>query len=333
MTDPQKWQPYIDPQKWQRYIDNQCEPEEKRQILMLLQNLAADELEGLVGHGWSQDAPPMPVEVQQAVWTGLQSKIAERRGQVRYGRMWLVGAAAACIVLLASSIIWLIPARYPARLHGPVIAYRVISNSSTEVKMAMLPDSSMVWLTPQSTLTIGSDFNTRERRLQLSGEGYFEVSKDASRPFTVVAGALETKVLGTHFNIESYPGESRTIVSLTQGSVSVKANDNSILLKSGTRLSYSNTQKTFTKSLIANGQEKNWRQGVLVLNDLSMPEAFHRLSVRFGKTILFSEPYFRNRRFAGTYDNPRLELVLTNMAFIQGFRYRLQGDTVLIQTQ
>lgn len=86
-----------------------------------------------------------------------------------------------------------------------------------------LPDGTLVWLNAASKLVFPSRFNNRERKVQLSGEAYFEVAKrGAHRPFIVVSKNQEVEVLGTHFNISSYPDDNNVKTTLLEGRVLVK---------------------------------------------------------------------------------------------------------------
>lgn len=85
-----------------------------------------------------------------------------------------------------------------------------------------LPDGSRVWLNAASELKYPADFTgMQDRRVELSGEAYFEVAKDHKRPFIVVTPTQQVTVLGTHFNINSYRDEKAIVTTLLEGSVSI----------------------------------------------------------------------------------------------------------------
>ena len=147
----------------------------------------------------------------------------------------------------------------------------------------------------------------------------------------VSAGPLQTTVLGTHFDIESYPGESTTTVSLSEGAVTVSLSKGSaVRLSPGMRLSY---KDGFATGRLLPGEENMWKNGSMVLNDVSMPDALHRIGARFGKTIRFSGAGLDKRRITATYVDPTLDVILRNLAYVQGFTYRRKGDTVFIQSR
>lgn len=320
----------MDSNQWQRYLDNRCTPEERKRIALWLERLDPAEWKTLMEEGWQSDAPLMPAEVDLRVRTSLAARMKETRPSIVYHIIRPISVAAACLALLAGGLgWWLHQGRQPAAL--PVVTYKDIRNASGSVEAATLPDGSLVWLMPRSTLRIGSDFNIKERSLQLSGEGYFEVAKDPGRPFSVTAGPLKTIVLGTHFDIASYPGESTTAVSLSEGSVAVKNGKDSIIrLSPGMRLCY---RDAFVLGRLLPGEENLWKNGSMVLNDVSMRDAFHRIGSRFGKTILFPGAGMDNRRITAIYADPSLDVILRNLAYVQGFHYQEKGDTVFIQSR
>lgn len=85
-----------------------------------------------------------------------------------------------------------------------------------------LADGTKVWLNAASSLKFPSTFaNTAERKVELSGEGYFEVAKDKKHPFIVKNAGQDVKVLGTHFNINAYGDEENIKTTLLEGSVYV----------------------------------------------------------------------------------------------------------------
>ncbi len=89
----------------------------------------------------------------------------------------------------------------------------------------ILPDGSKVWLNSASTLRFPTGFKGKERSVQLSGEGYFEIAKNAGMPFSVTVNHMKVKVLGTHFNTMAYPDEKTINTTLLEGAVEVSEGD------------------------------------------------------------------------------------------------------------
>lgn len=90
-----------------------------------------------------------------------------------------------------------------------------------ERSMVILPDSSKVWLNGGSSLIYPSRFVSAERNVCLTGEAYFDVKKDASRPFTVDVNQMKLKVLGTTFNVFSYPDNPQIVATLETGKLQI----------------------------------------------------------------------------------------------------------------
>ncbi|MBW8683037.1 FecR family protein [Chitinophaga rhizophila] len=97
-------------------------------------------------------------------------------------------------------------------------AYNTITTPNGGQYEVFLPDGSHVILNAATTLKYPVTFSKRFRQVHLSGEAYFEIRSDASRPFLVISGTQTVKVLGTHFNISCYPHESVT-TTLAEGSI------------------------------------------------------------------------------------------------------------------
>lgn len=95
----------------------------------------------------------------------------------------------------------------------------------------ILPDGSRVKLNARSSLTYPQKFSNENRRVTLSGEGYFQVAKDKHRPFLVSSGEQVVEVLGTQFNINAYADEKKIVTTLEEGSVKVSSGANSKIIK------------------------------------------------------------------------------------------------------
>lgn len=101
--------------------------------------------------------------------------------------------------------------------------YNTLETSRGQQYQVVLPDGSHVWLNAASSLRYPVAFGTKERLVELSGEGYFEVSHHANKPFRVKTADQQVEVLGTHFNINAYPDDQLAKTTLLEGSVRVTA--------------------------------------------------------------------------------------------------------------
>lgn len=112
--------------------------------------------------------------------------------------------------------------------------HNTLTTTRGEQTRVRLPDGSLVFLNAASSLSYPASFaKLKERKVELTGEGYFEVAKDKAHPFIVKSGRQEVEVLGTHFNINSYVDEAGSKTTLIEGSVKVSSGSLSKLLISG----------------------------------------------------------------------------------------------------
>jgi hypothetical protein len=152
------------------------------------------------------------------------------------------------------------------KLNG-MLSYNTLKNKSSEILyntistprggqyQLMLSDGSKVWLNAASSLRFPAGFVGKERIVELSGEAYFEVAKNAKMPFKVKVGGMEVEVLGTHFNINSYDNESTIRTTLLEGSVKINKDNISGLLKPGQQA------------------QLNKAGGIKIINDVDVEEA------------------------------------------------------------
>ncbi len=148
----------------------------------------------------------------------------------------------------------------------------------------ILADGSKVWLNAGSVLTFHESFASNSREVKLSGEAYFEVSHDSKRPFYVRSNEQTIRVLGTHFNVSSYPNENNK-TTLIAGSVQVSQFGKSKMLKPG--------QAAFTTAgnLIvaeANIEEAMaWRNGIFYFESTPIKDALAAIKRWYNVDVVY----------------------------------------------
>ncbi|MBL7726373.1 MAG: FecR domain-containing protein, partial [Dinghuibacter sp.] len=108
-------------------------------------------------------------------------------------------------------------------------AYNTITTPRGGQYQVTLADGTQVWLNAASSLRFPVLFNSKERKVEMTGEAYFEVAKNSTQPFRVMAPGSEVEVLGTHFNINAYPDETQVKTTLLEGRVQVAATGNNTM--------------------------------------------------------------------------------------------------------
>jgi ferric-dicitrate binding protein FerR (iron transport regulator) len=140
----------------------------------------------------------------------------------------------------------------------------------------VLPDGSRVWLNAVSSIRFPTAFTGQERKVEISGEAYFEVVKDPSRPFRVLvrpaAGNrnMEVEVLGTHFNINAYQDEPAIKTTLLEGSVKVTNGTDHTMIRPGqqTQLSINGVTKVIQDADVS--EAVAWKEGRFQFNDTEL---------------------------------------------------------------
>lgn len=115
----------------------------------------------------------------------------------------------------------------------PKLQYNTLSNPrGSQVIDMILSDGTHVWLNAGSSITFPVAFTGPERRVELKGEGYFEVAKNPTKKFIVHSSNVETEVFGTHFNVNAYEDEKDLRVTLLEGKVKVSSLQKNVAINS-----------------------------------------------------------------------------------------------------
>jgi transmembrane sensor len=172
-------------------------------------------------------------------------------------------------------LIYLIAPSKNADANTP-IAFNTISTPIGGQYQVILPDGTKVWLNAASSLKYPTLFKGGQRTVELTGEAYFEVTKNAAMPFYVKVNDMQVKVLGTHFNIMAYNNEPAVKTTLLEGSVQLSSGGVSNKLKPGQQGMLKNGQ--ITVSDVNAEHAVAWKNGYFEFNRSGIHEIMNQLA-------------------------------------------------------
>lgn len=286
--------------------------------------LPPEELDALLGKVISREDPVGP---------GLMGEEPGRRNKLRHWQM-----AAAVLLLCAFSVPMVIrnivrPEREPL---PNTIEWVTVATKNGQRSKINLPDGSSVELNCQSTLRYPRSFEGDRREVELTGEAFFEVVHNDSLPFIVRANGVETEVLGTSFDVRSYPGDETTDVSLITGKV--KVIEIARIWSIGVKYLDPGEQMTYLRSsgkMITRPFEPQditaWKDGIIVFHDASFGELVRQLERWYGVDFQVYGTPRKEWKVNGRYRDEKLENILVGLKFIYGLEYKIQGKNVILK--
>jgi transmembrane sensor len=278
---------------------------------------------------------------------------------VRRGHRILL-LATLCIAVLGLSV-WLYNRRVPgvpvSAEHQPVAVVNEINTAEGSRTHLTLPDGTRVWLNAGSQLTYGKGYNAATREVNLTGEAFFDVARSTQKPFLIHTARIDIQVLGTSFNVKSYPTDRMTEATLIHGSIEVSIKDRpseKIILKPNEKLVIANDDSTLHrvnpgKSAAATPDEPlvairkltyeqktgaiietSWVDNRLTFREETFGDLARQMERWYGVTIQFGDPALEDLRFTGSFREETIQQALDAMKYTARFSYRIQGTTITI---
>ncbi len=324
------------PQLIEKYLNNTCTPQERQ---------AVDD--------WykSFDQQPNPVEdmtedaadaLRESIYNRFKVNLASSKpdehngGRVRRLHRVMYGVAGlAAAVLLFAKLGVLFPDhnRQPVSVQADAqIAFR---NATNSIHKRLLPDHSTVWLSPHSTVTYPQKFTGQFRAVKLSGEAFFEVTKDAAHPFVINSGELVTKVWGTSFRVRAYHNVPAEVAVVT-GKVSVqnrKAHIEVMLLPNQKATLYHHDRLVKNIGNAVAAEMRIWKKVSLSFDDARLNDVFEALNKNFGIHIYSDDARLKSYAFTGDFTNQSLPAILEMIRQSTNTHYTItQGDSFAFYT-
>jgi ferric-dicitrate binding protein FerR (iron transport regulator) len=279
-------------------------------------------------------------------------------------RRYRLLAAASILLFIVAASIYLIPFRGKKTTGDQKNTELIAANG--ERKKIILPDGTQIWLNSGSRLSYDSiKYNKDTRVVSLSGEAFFDVTKNKDKPFIIYTKKISIKVLGTAFNVKAYPGEKLTEATLLRGAIEftdnnkpyqkimLKPNEKVVLIEDNpgkTRVSKSidqakqqspdpdiNKNKLVIQEiqpvLIADKsyiEEVSWVENELVFQNESFEELIPKMERWFNVVIDINNESLKQKHFSGVFHKESINEALYAMQIICAFKYKINQNHVLI---
>jgi ferric-dicitrate binding protein FerR (iron transport regulator) len=217
------------------------------------------------------------------------------------------------------------------------------STSATEMNTLYIPagqraqltlqDGTQVWLNAQSTLTYPARFNRKQREVSVIGEAYFKVAENRKKPFIVTTQQLTMEVLGTEFNVYSYPQSGYTRTSLVEGSLMVSEtgkNNKPVLLSPDQQATY--CENVIKLEKLHNPEHLLWREGIYAFDNERLIDILSKLELYYDITIQVEDPEIFNVCYTGKFrQRDGIDEILHILQKIQSFKIRkIREDNLII---
>ena len=193
----------------------------------------------------------------------------------------------------------------------------------------MLSDSTRVWLNAASELMYPDHFSADQRKVVLKGEAYFEVTKDVKRPFSVVLGDMEVKVLGTSFNVSAYPGVKRQ-TTLIEGQVAVNWHRQQVVIRPGQQAVETDEGLRVASVNVMN--YVGWKEHRFVYENKLLGEVLEDLERWYDVEVFVMHDEIRNLHLTANlpkYEN--MDKVLEIIEYAACVKFEVKGRTVVVR--
>ncbi|MCC6245827.1 MAG: FecR domain-containing protein [Gemmatimonadaceae bacterium] len=255
--------------------------------------------------------------------------VPEPRSSSRSARTWYahpVWRAAAALVMMAGiGYLWRV------RENTSRVVETRYSTAVGRARTIVLPDSTVVALGPSSTLRMPAQYGGTTREVELTGEAWFRVTHDATRPFTVRAGNAVTQDIGTEFTVRALPDDSTVRVTVYEGAASVRHRDATVeraLLLRAHEVAKVTSSGDVQRLVADSSSTVPWRNGQLTFDQATLVEVAAELRRWYPITVAPLDSALRGRRVSATLPTRDLGESLTILRLALGLTIVQRGDTV-----
>jgi transmembrane sensor len=202
----------------------------------------------------------------------------------------------------------------PNNTNAEAVGYNTMRTPKGRQFQMVLPDGSKVWLNAASSIHYPTMFVGDERLVEITGEAYFEVAHNASKPFKVkVNEATTIEVLGTHFNINAYSNEETVNTTLLEGAVRIAGANSKTVLVPGQQARTSGDGNSKVVNAVNTGKVVAWKNGVFDFEDASLEEVMRQLERWYDIEVVYEKNIPKLEFFGKMGKDLSLDIVLRGL--------------------
>ena len=244
--------------------------------------------------------------------------------------LWRYAAVVAIIIAVGCISYW----------QGEVNVKDTFADISVEAPLGSktklyLPDGTLVWLNAGSRMTYSQGFGVDNRKVELEGEGYFEVKRNEKIPFFVKTKDLQLQVLGTKFNFRDYPEDHEVVVSLLEGKVGLNnllREEKEAVLSPDERAVLNKANGLLTVESVTASNAYQWTDGYLFFDEELLPDIAKELERSYNVKIHIANDSLKTFRFYGNFvrREQNIQEVLEALASTEKMQYKIEERNITI---
>jgi transmembrane sensor len=217
---------------------------------------------------------------------------------------------------------------YVNQERGSEIVYNTLTTPKGRQYSLTLSDGSKVWLNAASSITFPTSFVGSERKVNITGEVYFEVFHSDRVPFIVQKGDVKVQVLGTHFNFNSYEDENSTNITLLEGLIKVTKGNGSNLIKPGQQAQLHPTGIKLINNVDVD-QVMAWKNGIFRFEKIDIGSIMRQLSRWYDVEVTYDKK-INDKFYAVIPRDTKLSEVLKALELTGKVRFEIDGKKIIV---
>lgn len=319
-----------------KFRTGEISPAEFQELKSGIDGITDSELKEMMFSQWDKysNYEPLPEKKIEELYNNLHIIGVNEKPKFTLKRYWMQ-IAASLLFIIAGGLTVL---TYMQRQEINTLAEQnvVIRSGDYGKSLVTLPDGTTVLLNAKSSLTYSQDFGREDRKVKLSGEGFFEVKKDIEKKFTVGTGYMDVTVLGTKFNVYAYGNKDIVEMSLVEGSVNISTERppyKSINVKPNEKVTYNKITGELTHKRTTNKMETAWMTKELTFRSEPLRDVFKCLSRKFAVTFNVNDERLLNDIYTGTFDDENIESIMRVLKIHYKFEYKNEDNMITINTR